>query len=173
MRMRIWPLALAAVALSACGTSRSSETRASNDLVRALLSGDALLFVDFDADHDYSVSVAEVEAGAAREFTRADTNGDGSLSPIEFQNWANQVLGGAMTPPYRLDFDRNVDNAISEDEFRNELVARARTYDRDENGVVTRAELVRQVNQVRPAALRQMPSGMGEPGGPGRPGGPG
>jgi hypothetical protein len=147
--MRLLPLAFVAGAalLSACGTSNSRGP--TNDPVRVLLSTDALLFGDFDTDGDYSVSTAEVEAGVTREFARADSNRDNGIGPIEFQSWANQVLGGAMTPPYRLDFDRNVDNIISAEEFRAELLARHASYDTDENGVVTRTELVRQVNQAR------------------------
>jgi hypothetical protein len=162
-RMRVWPMALmaAAAVLAACSAS-NSRGGTSNDSVRVLLSTDALLFGDFDADGDFSVTNAEIEAGVTREFARADSNRDNSIGPIEFQNWANQVLGGTMTPPYRLDFDRNVDNSISAEEFRDEILARARAYDSDENGVVTRAELVRQVNQARPAPRRPAP----EPGAP-------
>ncbi|MDX2274963.1 MAG: hypothetical protein NW206_05885 [Hyphomonadaceae bacterium] len=167
--MRFWPFALAAAfVLSACGTSGGSRGSSSNgDPIRALLSTDVLLFSDFDADSDYVVTTAEIETGATSEFARADVNRDGALGPIEFQTWANQVLGGTMTPPYRLDFDRNVDNVISAEEFRNELVARGQTYDSDESGSITRAEFVRQLNQARPVARRPTP---GEPPGPG--GGP-
>lgn len=148
--MRFLPCAvLAAFALSACGTSGSRASM--NDPVRVLLSSDALLFSDFDTDGDYGVTTAEIEAGITREFARADSNHDGGVGPIEFQSWAGQVLGGPQTPPYRLDFDRNVDNIISADEFRAEILARAGAYDSDENGVVTRAEMIRQVNQARPA----------------------
>lgn len=159
--MRFWPYALvmAAVALSACAGGGSRDNGPNNDPVRVLLSTDALLFGDFDADHDYSVTSAEIEAGITREFTRADANHDNAIGPIEFQTWANQVLGGTMTPPYRLDFDRNVDNSISAEEFRAELNARFAAYDSDENGVVTRGELVRQVNQAR----RPRPPGPDEP----------
>lgn len=150
-------------ALAACGTSgRGSAHADPNDRVRALLSTDALLFNDFDTNGDFQVSVAEIEAGVTQEFARADENHDGSLGPIEYQNWSNTVLGGGMTPPYRLDFDRNVDNVISAEEFRTELLARGREYDSDENAAITRGELVRNLNQARPARTR-LPSDADAP----------
>jgi Ca2+-binding EF-hand superfamily protein len=117
--------------------------------VRALLSGDAMMFVSFDADGDLSTTAAEIEAGIAREFTRADTGGDGALTPIEFQSWANGVLGGGQLGPYRLDFDRNVDNTITRAEFETEIRGRVRDYDEDQSGTLTRGEFVRLVNQAR------------------------
>jgi hypothetical protein len=113
------------------------------------------MFVSFDTDGDLSVSGSENEAGIAREFSRADANGDGSLQPIEFSNWSNQVLGGSQIGPYRLDFDRNVDNVITRAEFDAELRARFTAYDSDETGALSRAEFVRLVGQARPPTPRR------------------
>lgn len=140
----------AAAMLTACAGGSLSDR--SNEPIRALLSADALMLVSFDGDGDLSVSTAEVDAGVAREFARADANSDGQLQPIEFQNWANTVLGGGQMGPYRLDFDRNVDNAITREEFGNEIQARAREYDADQSGGVSRPEFVRLVGQARPPA---------------------
>lgn len=158
--MRLKMVALAAgtaVALTACagGSRGSSDFR---EPIRALMSADALMFVGFDADHDLSVTTAEIDAGVGREFTRADSNGDGSLAPIEFQNWSNSVLGGTQLGPYRLDFDRNVDNVITREEFETEIRARVRDYDADENGVLSRAEFVRLIGQARPPSDRPRPT---------------
>lgn len=156
---------LAASALTACaGGAGSSENRAP---IRALLSADALMFAAFDADSDMSVTGAESEAGIAREFTRADSNGDGSLQPIEFSAWSNLVLGGSQIGPYRLDFDRNVDNVITREEFEAELRARFTAYDEDENGAVARAEMVRLVGQAR---QRRAPAQISRPIGTAGPG---
>ena len=152
--MKQWMMVLLAAAATACGTSGARDGDR-QEPTRALLSTDAIMFSGFDADDDFSVTMAEADAGITRELARADANGDGSIGPIEYQNWANLVLGGGMTPPYRLDFDRNVDNVISAEEFRNELTARARGYDSDENGAIARSEFVRQVNQAR--AVRREP----------------
>lgn len=149
MSMRIWAVA-AGLALAACASGGGSSAR--NEPIRALLSADALMLVSFDTDGDLSVSAAEVEAGLAREFARADANRDGTLQPIEFQSWSNAVLGGGQLGPYRLDFDRNVDNVITREEFDNEIRARVRDYDSDENGAVSRSEFIRLVGQARPPA---------------------
>jgi hypothetical protein len=153
--MKVWALAMVcgAAALAACSTGGSRVNR--GDPIRALLSADAMMFTAFDADANFQVTMTEVEAGIARELSRADANGDGSVGPIEFQNWSNVVLGGGMTPPYRLDFDRNVDNVISAEEFRTEILARAGEYDADESGAISRAEFVRSLNQARPARPAQ------------------
>ncbi len=148
--MSIKTFAVAAVAMSAlagCASGAGSSDRTAP--IRALLSADALMFVSFDADGDLNVSNAEFEAGIAREFTRADSNADGSLQPIEFSNWSSLVLGGSQIGPYRLDFDRNVDNAITRAEYDTELRARFATYDSDESGAISRGEFVRLVGQPR------------------------
>jgi len=141
--------ALAALALTACASGGSSRPRA-NEPVRALMSADVMMLVSFDTDGDLSVTSAEIDAGLQREFTRADTNGDGTLQPIEFQNWANAVLGGGQLGPYRLDFDRNVDNLITREEFDTEIRARVRDYDSDENNALSRSEFIRLIGQARP-----------------------
>lgn len=142
-------LIAATAALSACASGGDRAGQRSEP-IRALLSADALMFVGFDADADLSVSASEIEAGLNREFARADANGDGQLQPIEFQNWANLVLGGNQLGPYRLDFDRNVDNAITREEFDAEIRARVRDYDENANGALSRGEFVRLVGVTRP-----------------------
>lgn len=156
--MRIGLLAVtacAAIALAGCASGGGRSGR-DNSPIRALLSADAMLFIGFDADGDLSTSGAEVDAGLAHEFARADANRDGSLQPIEFQNWSNLVLGGGQLGPYRLDFDRNVDNVITREEFDNEIRARMRDYDSDENGALVRSEYVRLVGQARPPSERRV-----------------
>jgi hypothetical protein len=143
--------ACGAAALTACAGGGRGPT---GEPVRALLSGDAMMFVSFDTDGDLSTTAAEIEAGIAREFTRADSGGDGALTPIEFQAWAGAVLAGGQLGPYRLDFDRNVDNIITRAEFETEIRGRVRDYDEDQSGTLTRGEFVRLVNQARPPVDR-------------------
>lgn len=158
--MSIRMLALAAclsVGLSACASSGGSDR---GEPIRALMSADVLMLVSFDADADLSVTTAEAEAGIEREFRRADANGDGTLQPLEFQNWSNLVLGGSQLGPFRLDFDRNVDNVITREEFQTEIRARVREYDSDESGAVSRGEFIRLVGQARPPAPERRLSPM-------------
>jgi hypothetical protein len=63
------------------------------------------------------------------------------------------VLGGGQMGPYRLDFDRNVDNVITREEFAAEIHGRVRDYDTNEDGALTRSEFVRLVGQARPVRL--------------------
>lgn len=155
MGSRTWVLLALALALAACASGRGGGRGHESEPIRALLSADALLFVGFDANGDLGTDADEIEAGIGREFTRADANRDNALQPIEFQNWANAVLGGGQLGPYRLDFDRNVDNTITRAEFETEIRARVRDYDSDESGVLARSEYVRRVGQARPPAERR------------------
>lgn len=155
-------VACAALGVTACGGGRAAQDAAP---IRALLSADALMLVSFDTNGDLNVSQEEAEAGYAREWARADADANGSLSPIEFSNWSNTVLGGSQIGPYRLDFDRNVDNVITREEFDTELRARFATYDSDENGSISRAEFVRLVGQARqPVQRRQVAPPIGSAG---------
>lgn len=148
MHKRVLVAAACVAVLGACASGGGGERESAP--IRALLSADALLFAGFDGDGDLATSSAEMEAGAGREFGRADANSDGNLQPIEFQNWANIALGGGQMGPYRLDFDRNVDNLITRAEFDTEIRARFTAYDADENGALVRTEYVRLVGQARP-----------------------
>jgi len=160
-------LALGTAALAACA-SGGRGPGGEREPIRALISADALMFATFDANQDLRISMDEVQAGVAMEFLRADMNRDASLQPIEFQNWSNAVLGGGSTGPYRLDFDRNVDNLITAEEFTSELTARARDYDSDEDGAIVRNEFIRVIGQARQPGG---PGGQRRPIPDGRPGG--
>ncbi len=156
--MQVKTLALAsfaALAVTACASGgREGPTR---DPIRALLSGDAMMFVSFDTNGDLNVSRDELEAGITREYARIDTNGDTNVSPIEFQNWANAVFGGGQMGPYRLDFDRNVDNTITREEFETEIRARFSDYDENGDSQIARGEMVRLVGAARPPARAREP----------------
>jgi hypothetical protein len=152
--MRLMALALiaaSAAGVTACATGGAGSH--ANEPIRALLSADVMMFISWDTNGDLTTSPDEIEAGITREFERADANHDGRIEPIEYQAWQTAVLGGGQMGPYRLDFDRNVDNVISREEFTNEIHARVRDYDTDENGSLSRAEFVRVVGQARPVRL--------------------
>lgn len=151
--MKAWILALGALSLAACASSGPRERE--HQTVRALLSADAMMYASFDSDNDLRVTNAEIEAGITREFARADTSHDGSLQALEFAAWSNAALGGNLTAPYRFDFDRNVDNIITAEEFRTEILARAHDYDANNDGVLTRDEFIRQLNQTRPPDMQR------------------
>ncbi|MBS0385462.1 MAG: hypothetical protein JSS00_08945 [Proteobacteria bacterium] len=152
MRLKALTLiAASAAAVTACATGGPGAHE--NEPIRALLSADVMMFVSWDTNGDLIISAQEIEAGIGREFDRADANHDGRIEPIEFQAWQDAVLGGSQMGPYRLDFDRNVDNAITREEFAAEIHARVRDYDTNEDGSLTRAEFVRVVGQTRPVRM--------------------
>jgi len=145
--------ALCVTAACASGGDRGPRMP-SGDPVRVLLSADALVFAAYDANGDLSISTAERDAAIAAEWARADENSDGALTPIEFQAWVSAALGGSNAPPYRLDFDRNVDNSITREEFETELRSRFDDYDANDDGSVVRAEFLRET-QLRPQVVRE------------------
>lgn len=146
-----------ALAVAGCASRPEPSRGLQGEGPRVLLSADTLMFASFDANNDLRIDAAEQAAGIAREWTRADANGDGEITPLEMQTWMTTALGGADAPPYRLDFDRNVDNKITRAEFDQELAVRARDYDKDNDGVLTRAEFLRE------APRAQMPMMQGGP----------
>jgi hypothetical protein len=108
------------------------------------LSGAALLFVQFDADKDYATSRTEAEAGARAEWARA-SEGAATITPIQFEAWAARALGGPNIGPYRLAFDTNVNNEITQPEFIAAILARFDRFDADKDAVVRRQEMVERV----------------------------
>lgn len=102
----------------------------------------ALLIVGFDSDGDARVGRAELAAGIADQFARADTDGDGQLGLIELASWSRTWLGSDNVKPGRFDFDRDADDRISAEEFQAELTRHFSVLDIDGDGVVTRAELL-------------------------------
>jgi hypothetical protein len=109
--------------------------------ISAFTSGAALLFVQFDADHDYATTKAEVEAGIPAEWTRA-SEGKPTMTPLMFEAWAAKALGGPNLGPYRLAFDTNVNNEITQEEFQKAILEKFAAFDTDKDGVVRRADMV-------------------------------
>ena len=172
--------ALATLALAACaggpgggpqGGPPGGELTGSAYRQSVFLSGASLLFVQFDKDGDYVTTRAEVDAGAAAEWPRA-ANGATTLSPIAFEAWSAKALGGPNLGPYRLAFDSNVNNEITQAEFTNAIVAKFEFWDKDKDGRLTRAEMTERLPEMRrpdsgPGQSGQMPGGR--PPGGGRP----
>lgn len=162
-KLGVLALACGALAVTSCAGGGRPRADAGAPQQRVLLSGDAMVFATFDSNGDLRIDSTELNAGIAREFARADENHDGSLSPLEFQTWSGAALGGANAPPYRLDFDRNVDNSITSTEFTTELQARARDYDIDHDNVLVRSEFIRELQRPPQTAPRRNPYDMREP----------
>ncbi len=137
---------------------------------RALKTSAGLLLASFDSDHDLQVTRDELSAGADRTFGRYDLNGDQDLSPLEFEAFAKAALDAGKSPPFRLDFDRDVDGRITAKEFRAELIAIFDSLDADKNGVLSHAELLKASEaEVRKRAPDGEGPGTGPPDGGGAP----
>ena len=95
------------------------------------------LMASFDADTNGRVSLTELETGIRAAFLAADKNGDGELTPLEQQDWANNLptRDESLLNPAR--FDPNLDRLVSADEFSTVIHSMAAGYaDEDSNEVV-------------------------------------
>lgn len=176
---RLAAVLLAAAALSACasgGRGPGPDRRAGGPedgmergpQGRIVVPG-GLLLASFDADGDYRVTPAEVEAGAARAFLAADADGDGAVTPIELSAWREVAFGSATALPGRFTYDADQNGAITETEFAAALHGIADGL-ADETGAAPFAALT----EAQPERFsRGGGRGGMEGGGPGGPGGPG
>ena len=128
----------------------------------------ALLLTGYDRDGDARITEEELRAGAETEWSRMDRAGDGTVSLIDLSSWAETYLGSATARPGHLSFDENRNNAIEPNEVVALLLREFRAGDKNADGVLSRNELIRQLN------IPQMGGGKrgGRPNGGGR-GGPG
>jgi len=131
-------LIAASLALAACGSSghkprpnqpRPAEWHPSRDLL-----------TKYDANHDGTVTKAEMEAGLRAEFAAADVNHDGCLTPdevrtINAQRWQEQ--GSTATPL----IDWNQDGCIDVNEYAGTARSLFTEMDRNEDGKLTPEEL--------------------------------
>jgi hypothetical protein len=163
---RVASLLTAIALLAACAGGPSRREQGSDDRAgsayrqSAFLTGAALLFVQFDTDHDYATTRAETETGARAEWARA-SGGAAKITPIAFEQWAARALGGPQMGPYRLAFDTNVDNEITAAEFSAAILDRFDRYDTDKDGVLRRTDMIER--------LPESPRGPGGPPGGGAP----
>ncbi|WP_147372385.1 hypothetical protein [Henriciella barbarensis] len=87
------------------------------------------------------MSEAELHAGLNSAWpTFAD--GEHSTSTLSLDNWLERALGSADTELSPIAFDSNIDSVISRREFDVRFAAVFERLDKDENGELTRAELL-------------------------------
>lgn len=135
---------------------------------RTLKTSAGLLFARFDSNQDMQITRAELNIGIDGAFRRADQNNDQDIAPLEFESFADASLDGGKSPPFRIDFDRDVDGRISFKEFQTELSAISESLDANKDGVLSQAEMLK---SLEAAETRRRPSGGQRPeganGGPG------
>ena len=134
-------LALAAAACASGGRDRSPPGTGAAYQISAFTTGAAMLFVQFDTDRDYTTTKAELDAGIPAEWARA-SDGKPTMTPLMFETWSAKALGGPNLGPYRLSFDTNVNNEITQDEFRAAILDKFTRFDTDKDGNVRRVDMV-------------------------------
>ncbi|MEO9969056.1 MAG: hypothetical protein ABJG15_04360 [Hyphomonadaceae bacterium] len=146
------PLALAGLLmLSACASSQPDQRpergergpRAGNGAgLTTVALPIALLFATMDADQDRAVSATELEAGLNAEWAFADKDKSGSVSAIEFANWAGTSLGSQDTIPNRLSLDTDINGTVTETEFAEGMAAEFSKLDKNGDQLLVRSELL-------------------------------
>lgn len=125
----------------------------------------ALLFAGMDADADHIITLNEAQQGIDSEWLSAPGTNDEHRSAIEMAQWASIALGDANALPNPVAFDSNLDGRITAHEFRARLVETFALIDQDDNGQLTRAELLaasKYTNRIDASRLQQ-PDRRGPP----------
>jgi hypothetical protein len=102
----------------------------------------AMLIATFDTDGDARVTREEMEDGLLRTFAAIDTANVGMLGYLAFADWAERYLGDRNALPSPFEVDRDGDNLISTRELQARFSEYFTRYDRDRDGMLTRAELL-------------------------------
>ncbi len=102
----------------------------------------ALFIAACDANGDGQVTQAELTAGVARSYATAEGAASGSIGYIAFADWAQAWLGDRNALPSPFEVDRDGDNRITLVELQARFAQFFTRFDRDKDGVLTRAELI-------------------------------
>jgi len=100
----------------------------------------AMAIAAFDADGDAAVTRAELAAGVRRSFESIDTQKAGKLGYIAFADWAERWLGDRNALPSPFETDADGDDRITLAELQAKFAEAFTRFDRDRDGIVTRAE---------------------------------
>lgn len=125
----------------------------------------AMFFAGLDNDGDLFVSRLEVEPAILREWERADADRNGRLSAFEYEDWMKTVLGDPEARPGRIAFDKDLDGEISQNDFESRLLVEFTMLDRNDDGRISRQELLTTLRAGPPMSRGpgRSPSGGGRP----------
>ena len=102
----------------------------------------AMLIAACDANGDGRVTQGELTAGVARSYATAEGAASGSIGYIAYADWAQAWLGDRNALPSPFEVDRDGDNRITLPELQARFAQFFARFDRDKDGVLTRAELI-------------------------------
>lgn len=123
----------------------------------------ALVFTAMERDGNGLISRIEAEDGALREWKSATSDRGTTLSASQYNAWAASALGSPDALPSRLTFDTDLDGVISEVEFLAGFRREFEALDKNEDGRLSRLEMIFELPQMRMA--QGMGGGMGGGGG--------
>ena len=102
----------------------------------------ALFIAACDENGDGRVTQAELNADVVRSYATAEGAATGSIGYIAYADWAQAWLGDRNALPSPFEVDRDGDNRITLAELQARFVQFFVRFDRDKDGVLTRAELI-------------------------------
>ena len=102
----------------------------------------ALFIAACDANGDGRVTQAELTAGVARSYATAEGAASGSIGYIAYADWSLAWLGDRNALPSPFEVDRDGDNRITLAELQARFAQFFVRFDRDKDGVLSRAELL-------------------------------
>lgn len=153
-------LACAVLAACAAGPGRNpdDDPPGASGRLQALRPA-GLLLAGFDSNGDYRIDPAELDAGIARAFAAADTDGSGAVSLIELGDFRARAFGGPEALPGPFIFDADQDGSVTAAEFDMALKETASDY-AGADGAIPFSSLVTEYDDTqqrrRERALEQM-----------------
>lgn len=130
----------------------------------------AILFTGMDANRDLVLTREELEAAIPIEFARADVDNSAVITGFEMTDWCRLMMGDKEAQPDMRAVDSDMNYTVTPPEFTTALRREFTRMDKDQDGRITRAEMLM---DAPPRMMgRETPQG-GPPGGGRRPGGGG
>jgi hypothetical protein len=149
-------MSVGAAGLSACASDLRPDRRGLERPSRVVVP-EALLFLEYDTNHDRVIDRAELEAGIARSWQEV-AHGADAVSLIAVRDWLTEVLGASDLSWSATSFNRNFNGRVTQAQFHDEIVREFERLNTGHDDRLTRAQLLQSLPQdtripaQRPAA---------------------
>lgn len=97
-----------------------------------------VLFTGMDSNGDATVSKTEAISGIGSEWASFERKPSGAV----FAQWSRRALGSIDSMPSFFSFDSDFNGVVSEEEFKDTLTQEFDRLDKDGDGLVTRSEMI-------------------------------